>query len=106
VITSVVSPTEITIDQPIASAPVEDRRFYVSDIVDVKPGPMSEAFLRLAEYELLRQSKREAAPKKYQEFIAQLNIAMADDIRYDSSVDGQWPSSGGLQWGEVNGRPG
>jgi len=106
VITEVVSGVEVKIDQPVSSTAITDRRFYVSDVVDVKPGPMSEAFLRLAEYELLRQSKREAAPKKYQEFLVQMNLCMADDIRYDSAVDGQWPASGGVQWGEVNGRPG
>jgi len=107
VITAVASGTTATIDAALTDdIGGAGNTFYISDILDVMPGPMTDAFLRLAEYELTRASKSDKAPVKFMEFRQQLEIAMTDDSRYRDSVDDgpfAWSTSFGI--GSVTGRP-
>jgi hypothetical protein len=66
---------------------------------------MTEAYKRLAEYELLRQTKGSKADKKLEEFIRQLQMTQSDDARYKASVDPYNTPHMGYQWGTVTGRP-
>jgi hypothetical protein len=104
IIRYVTSATQVILDTPL-DASVSNRAFYISDIVDVQPGVMTEAFKRLAEHELLRQTKGSKADQKLQEFIRNLQMTQADDARYKPSVDPYSTPVGGVQWGSVNGRP-
>lgn len=104
IIRYVTSSTQVILDTPLAS-PISNRAFYISDIVDVQPGIMTEAYKRLAEYELLRQTKGSKVDKKLQEFMTALQMTQADDSRYKQSVDPFASPVGGVQWGEVRGRP-
>lgn len=104
VITEVVSATEVTLDATIEGG-VTDRAFYVSDVVDVMQGPMRDAYMRLCEYELLRQSNGKLADRKYREFMSQMRVAMADDMRYRESIDDAGVNWGGVYLGSVEVRP-
>ena len=85
IITSYTDANTVEVDESLA---VTNRTFYISDVVDVHPGPQSEAFLRLCEYELARQSKSKTAPIRQAQFMEQLQLALADDNRYREIVDG------------------
>jgi hypothetical protein len=104
------SATEVVLDAPLStnlSETFSNRTFYISDIVDVMPGSMAESFLRLAEYEVARQSTTKSASRRMNEFMEANLLAMADDSRYKSSADDdpfRYPFSGyGL--GDVDTRP-
>jgi hypothetical protein len=104
------SATEVVIDAPLSNNLSETfgtRTFYISDIVDVMPGSMTESFVRLAEYEVARQSTNKSASSRMKEFMEANLLAMADDSRYKSSADDdpfRYPFSGyGL--GDVDTRP-
>jgi hypothetical protein len=84
------SATEVVIDAPLSSNLSETfatRTFYISDVVDVMPGSMAEAFIRLAEYEVARQSTSKSADRRMKEFMEANMLAMADDCRYKASSD-------------------
>jgi hypothetical protein len=104
IIRYVSSSTQVILDSPV-DASLSNRAFYISDIVDVQPGVMTEAYKRLAEYELLRQTKGSKADKKLEEFIRQLQMTQSDDARYKASVDPYNTPHMGYQWGTVTGRP-
>jgi hypothetical protein len=104
IIRYVSSSTQVILDSPVDSS-LSNRAFYISDIVDVQPGVMTEAYKRLAEYELLRQTKGSKADKKLEEFIRQLQMTQSDDARYKASVDPYNTPHMGYQWGTVTGRP-
>jgi hypothetical protein len=104
IITAYTSATAVTLDKAI-TGDVSTKSFYVSDIVDVQPGAQEEAFLRLCEYEFARASKSKFSDKKFIEFRQQMDIAMADDARYKSSVDGVAYHESGYLVGDVTGRP-
>ena len=106
IITGFTDANTVTIDESIGTA-ITDRTFYISDVADVMPGPMEEAFLRLCEYELLRQINSKLADKKNREFMEQLQLSMADDIRYRSSMDEMSTAGYAYGWGigDVTGRP-
>jgi hypothetical protein len=104
------SATVATIDAPLSSSLSEtfaSRTFYISDILDVMPGSMAEAFLRMAEYELARQSTNKTAPRRMEEFMDSIRLAMADDCRYKSSSDDNPYRSAfsGYGLGDVDTRP-
>lgn len=109
VITDYTSGTVVTLDAGFSSDVLESfttRAFYISDIVDVMPGPMMEAFLRLCEHELARQSKSKSTSRRFAEFRAQLELSMADDVRYKDSADDGYRGYGlGYGVGEVDGTP-
>ena len=93
--------TTVTIDSSITSTAVS---YYISDPLDVQPGTMTEAFLRLCEYEMIRQSRGESGKvaTRFNEFMTQMNLAMADDSRYlMSRDDGEYPGYGYAE-GDVN----
>lgn len=104
IITAVSSTTGCTIDASIGTA-VTNRTFYISDVIDVQPGPQQEAFLRLSEYEFARQSKSKTSDQVLNEFKEQLLVAMADDARYKSSQDDSPYMSYGYGLGDVSVRP-
>jgi hypothetical protein len=104
IIRYVSSETEVILDQALTED-VSGRAFYISDIVDVQPGIMSEAYLRLAEYELRRRSKGAKADQKWQEAIAAMHMAMADDHKAKAVTD-QHRAGGTYQWGSVDVEPG
>lgn len=104
IIRYVSSSTQVILDSPV-DASLSNRAFYISDIVDVQPGVMTEAYKRLAEYELLRQTKGSKADKKLEEFIRQLQMTQSDDARYKASIDPYNTPHMGYQWGTVTGRP-
>lgn len=104
VITGFIDANTVTIDESVGAA-ITDRTFYISDLADMMPGPMEEAFLRLCEYELLRQINSKMVDKKNREFMDQLQLAMADDVRYRGSMDEQGSWGDGYGIGYVTGRP-
>jgi hypothetical protein len=104
IIRYVSSSTQVILDTPVAT-PVSSRAFYISDVVDVQSGIMSESYKRLAEYEMLRQTKGSKADKKLQEFVQAFQMTQSDDSRHKPSVDPFSSPVGGNMWGEVKGRP-
>ena len=107
IITAVASATSCTIDNTISASPITGRTFYISDVVDVMPGPSTDALLRLAEYEVARGSKltkySKSLPARWKEFRNQMDIAQVDDSRYRDSVD--YLPTMGFSIGDVTGRP-
>jgi hypothetical protein len=105
IITDYTSSTIVTIDQALI-ADLTDVSYYVSDPVDVQPGALTEALLRLCEYEMCRQGRSKHAKERFADFISQLQIAMADDSRYLDSLDDVDSLGGyGYVMGDVIGRP-
>jgi hypothetical protein len=101
VILLVNSPTEVVLDANVSDSAISNRASYISDIVDVLKGPMSEAYLRLAEYELLRQARHKSAQLRQKEFVEQMAIAMADDSRNRESPGDLSSSDGHANWGDT-----
>jgi hypothetical protein len=62
---------------------------------------MSEAYLRLAEYELLRQVRHKSAQLRQVEFMQQLAIAMQDDNRSRESPGDMTRADGHFMWGDT-----
>lgn len=102
VILKVNSATEVLLDAAVSDAGVTNRAAYISDIVDVLRGPMAECYLRLAEYELLRQARHKSAQLRQREFMEQLAIAMTDDARHRESPGDMNRNEGGHMMGAVN----
>lgn len=102
IITAYTSTTVVTLD---VTASITDKTFYVSDLIDAMPGPMTEAILRLAEHEILRQSRGQSGrlANRFAEFHSQLLLAMADDVRYMPNMD-DGPYAG-FDLGQVTVRP-
>lgn len=105
IITGFTSSTVVTIDSVLSSSDVTARAFYISDVIDVQPGPQVDAVLRLAEYEFSRQSKSKSASQRFAEFRLQMDIAMADDSRYRDIIDQQSSFDGAYGIGSVESRP-
>ena len=86
VITAYTNTTTVEIDETISAT---GRAYYISDFVDAMPGPMTDALLRLCEYEMIRQSRGDSGrvATRRKEFEEQLLLSMADDARYKDSVD-------------------
>jgi hypothetical protein len=105
VIVGVTNGTTATLDADLGSDNVTARTFYISDIIDVQPGPQVDAMLRLCEYEICRQSKSKDANNRYMEFRYQMEIAMADDSRYKDIYDSSPMVSADYDIGNVDGRP-
>lgn len=105
VIVSVESGTSCTIDEDIGDA-ITTRTFYISDVVDVLKGPMSEALFALARFKFLERShtKSEFLNKAKWSFDQAIRLALTDDARYRDSVD-DTPVSYGYSLGDVTGRP-
>ena len=79
---------------------------YLSDIIDVTEGPMREAYLRLCEFELAKLTKSSRSMGVRESYFRKsLDLALADDSRYDSRMDSQL-SMRGFSWGMVDGSPG
>jgi hypothetical protein len=101
IILRVNSSTEAVLDANVSDSAISNRAAYVSDVVDVLKGPMSEAYLRLAEYELLRQARHKSAQLRQVEFMQQLAIAMQDDNRSRESPGDLTRSDGHFMWGDT-----
>ena len=105
-ITGYTSGTVVTLDSAVTGASAVT--FYISDPLDVQPGAMEEAFYRLCEYEMIRQSRGQSnrVATRFNEFMSQYRLAMADDARYKDSIDdGAYLRNDGYGIGDVTSRP-
>lgn len=92
IIQSVSTTESLTIDAAIGTL-LSGVKYTISDPIDVRPGSMLSAFLKLAEYEYSRLVLRKDADEKHRQYLEAEMRARADD-RLDISGD----SVSAYQW--------